>query len=140
MNVEGFIKLRIPGERFWAKPLGDNTAEICNILTNPEYGLNDIVAHDGENVTCVLVKKTNTAILTYQADVVAESRDEIIARVKKIVTHFQASDIQTEPVVLCKILIAIPVGLPDDFVRDVASKCPVSVDLFLPDAQEEEEV
>ena len=132
------IKLRIPGERFWARPLSDNTAEIMNILVDPEYGLNDIVAHDGENVTCVLVKKTETAALSYEADVSNEEREVILARVRKIIDHFQAKDVQVEPAVLCKMLIAIPVGMPREFVVDLARTCPVKVELIFPEASEEE--
>ena len=136
MSNEKLIKLRIPGERFWAEPLTDRTAVIKNILVNPEYGLEDIVAHDGENVTCVLVKKTETAALTYEADVSNEDRDVIIARVKQIMQHFESNQIQVEPAVLCKMLIAIPVGTPHEVVVRIAESCPVKVELIFPEDEE----
>jgi Holliday junction resolvase-like predicted endonuclease len=139
MNTSKLIKLRIPGERFWARPLSDNTAEIMNILTDPEYGLNDIVAHDGENVTCVLVKKTETAAISYVADL-SEGREVILERVNKIIKHFQTdNNIQVEPTILCRMLIAYPVGVQKEVVMDVVESCPVPVQIRFPDTQEDDD-
>jgi hypothetical protein len=140
MNIpDNYIKLRIPGEKFWAESISPNSAIIKNILVNPEYGLNDIVAHDGENVTCLLVKKTETATLTYN---VPESIDEkvLIKTVNDICQYFENKhDFQVEPVFLGKILIAIPVGTPRQALLSVIEDCPHKVTIDFPDDDEEDD-
>jgi len=140
MNIpDNYIKLKIPGEKFWAESISPNSAIIKNILVNPEYGLNDVVAHDGENVTCVLVKKTETVKLTYSINAPINVED-IKTKVQKICKYFEEKyNFETEPAILGLILLAIPVGITKDAVLSAVENCPESVLVDFQDQDDDED-
>jgi hypothetical protein len=133
--MKGYIKLRIPGETFWAKPLSETTAEIKNILVNPEYGFDDIVSHDGfGNVQALLIKKTYRVFLKYPLFVKkSEDKDE---RRNKIIKHFENENLMAEPAIAGLILIAVPVGIPHEAIVQISKSCPVKIELDFDEGEE----
>ena len=128
------IKLHIPGESFWGIKLSENTAEVNNILLNPEYGLGDIVKfnpEDGE-VISLIKKKTNTFGVRYSPD------GDVKATYKKIHEHLNSNGISIEGMVAGLAIIAVPVGLTENMVNKIIDECPEKITLMSNDEDGEE--
>jgi uncharacterized protein YjgD (DUF1641 family) len=128
MQKENFIKLSLPGEKFWAKLISQNTAQIENVLLNNEYSLGDIVMFNENNeVTLLLKKVSNTALVKYEFDLF--NIEEMVTNVEKIIHYFGVKGIKSEPAILGVILIAVPVGITSEQVLNIANNCPVKVEI-----------
>lgn len=127
MSDSGHIKLHIPGESFWAQPLTKNTARVDNILLESSIGLGDTVSFNPETneVIEVLVKKTNTAAISY-----VSSKETIKENFQKLYHHFESQGIKVEGVMPGIALMAIPVEMPDDTVDKLLNECPIKVALM----------
>lgn len=133
MSESKHIKLRVPGESFWAIPLSEDTAEVDNILLDGSIGLGDVVKFNPANneVVSVLVKKTNTMGIKYP------TTGDIKETYKKVYEYLEENNIKVEGMMAGMALIAVPVGIPDSAVEKIISESPVQIELM--DSEDDEE-
>lgn len=122
------IKLRIPGESFWAYQLTKDTARVCNILLSAEIGLDDIVRFNPENneVVSLLIKKTTTFAAEYKF-----SKKTIKQKYKILYKYFEERNIKVEGLAMGVVLLSVAVGIPTNVVKQIIKECPVKTKLCL---------
>jgi len=121
------LKLHVPGESFWAYKISENTAEIGNILMNPDYCLGDIVSFNPNNneVIKLIEKKTTTLAMSYSKD------GDVKEKYSKIYTYFEDKNIKVEGMFAGVFLLAIPINIPEKAIEQIIAECPEKIDFIV---------
>lgn len=116
------IKLRVPGESFWAIPVEGTTdqAIIDNLLLDDDYRFKDVVRFNPDTGEVIeLVERTMHQIpIKY---FVAEGED-INDVWKKIVTHFESHGIEIEGMIAGMAMLSVPKEMTYDKIKAVADE------------------
>lgn len=129
VRATGLIKVRYAGkemgEHLWAKPLGNNTAELQNIPFQDGISLHDIVEYDAnDNIVKVLKRVTRRAALNYAF------RDK--ESYQALVKHFEASKVKVEGAGKADektgvAYLAFPLDMTEEQVHEIANSSPTEI-------------
>lgn len=128
------IKLRIPGESFWALLVEGqaNQATVDNVLLSGDYSYGDLVEYDPDSheVLRLVERRFVAARIDYDStDGKETDRDVIDNEVCKdnyvqLYEHFEPHGISVEGMMAGSAMVAIPVDMPARQLRAIVDTCP----------------
>jgi hypothetical protein len=129
IRATGLIKVRYAGkemgEHLWAKPLGNNTAELQNIPFQDGISLHDIVEYDADNnITKVLKSVTKRGALNY-VFVNKESYQELVKHFKKNDVKVEGGGKADEKTGVA--YLALPLDMTEERVHEIAHSSPTEI-------------
>ena len=135
------IKIHLPsphkgcfnGETVWAIPKGEGVAEINNIPFFADVGFRDLVIYTNINgineyIETIEAKTISIAIEwkpTYSSD-----KEETTKEWQKIYEYIKNKDLACESACPGYFVIAFPVGITEQGILDITSKCPIKLTPF----------
>jgi hypothetical protein len=128
IKATGLIKVRYIGlrmrEHLWAKPLGNNTAELHNIPFQYGISLHDIVEYDaGNTITKVIKRVTRRGDLNYTF--ISDKSYGVLVK------HFEDNKVSVEGAGVEEGIgfasLAVPFDMTEKRIHEIANSCPTEI-------------